>query len=151
RFSDAKFGTVPIFSATSFSPTLAGDWFVQGVPVVGSCDSIADFAAEAAAAVGIGHDRDAVALGSLSKKIAMESPVAAAVAEIPAFALLFDREPDRKRAGTDRSHHFLHRFLIQHSGGFAKERHLNFDREFRQIRRSSPESGCGLFWVDVPL
>src|ERR1035438_9375764 len=73
----------------------AEEGFVQGIPVVGGGDAGFEFSDEGTAAVGVGHDGDAISFANVAEHVANESPFPAAVAEIPAFAAFFDVQADR--------------------------------------------------------
>src|SRR5690349_5082892 len=71
------------------------DRLIEHVPGVGVGDAVAELLGQSSARVGVGHDNGAIAFYAMGDHVGLESPVAAAVAEVPAFADLFDREADR--------------------------------------------------------
>ena len=87
----------------------------------------------------------------MREQVALKAPVAAAVAEVTAFAHLAEAEPDGVVADADRRDHLAGAGLRQHAVGFPLQRVLQLDREPREIARRRPESGRFELRVDVPL
>jgi hypothetical protein len=67
---------------------------VQAVPVIGSRYPRLHFGSNSPAEVTVGHDCDSIALSYMREKVACKSPVAPAVAEVPAFAVFCYLEAD---------------------------------------------------------
>src|SRR6185436_17438052 len=75
------------------------------VPLVFLLDQPQELGNQCAAGVAVGHDDSAVSFGEVRSQVALESPIAAAVQEIPALALLRDAETHRVRPDSDRRDH----------------------------------------------
>src|SRR5438093_11405519 len=93
------------------------------------------------AVVAIGHNYDAVSFHAMRDHVALKSPVAPSVHEIPAFTQLADLESNGVRPDANRSNHLLHRGLRQNAVRLAKQRLLRFDQKLRQIGRCRPKPG----------
>src|SRR5262245_50316485 len=86
---------------------LSRDRLVERVPAVRRGDARFQLGYDLEVAA-VGHDRDTVALPHVGLEVAQEAPVSAAVGEVPAFALLLERESHREGPDTRRCQHFLH-------------------------------------------
>ena len=90
----------------------------------------------------------AVAFADVAENVADESPVAAAVVEIPAFAALFNVQTDGVGADADGSDHGAGGLLRQRPS--SADGSLDFDDEAGEIAGGGPQAGGGLFGIDVP-
>ena len=104
-----------------------------------------------AAVVAVGHDHHAVALDAVRHHVALEPPVAAAVREVPALALLGDLRT-RRRTGPTPTGVTISSIVARESTRFdwPVERLLHFDQELREIGGRGPQAGRGLLGIHVP-
>src|SRR5215471_9633375 len=83
--------------------TSAENGLVERVPAVRGGDPGTDFVDHRPSCVTVGHDGDAVTLQAVRDQVALEAPVRAAVAEVPALAQLGHGETDGVVADTNRT------------------------------------------------
>src|SRR5262245_379156 len=115
-----------------------GNRRIENVPLVLFLNPSFQFANKRAPTVAVGHDDDAVAFHAVRHHVALESPVGAAVHEVPAFASFLDLESDGERPNPDRGYHLLHHGFRQNTVGLPEEGLLDLNDEFPEIRRRGP-------------
>src|ERR1700722_1017472 len=118
-------------------PVSTQEGLVEHVPATDATHPLDDYLQQRQSTVAIRHGDHTIALCAMRRRQALEPPIAAAVLEVPAFAL-----PQNRKAhgiGTDAHwrHLFLHCRLRDNRSRSSGKRPLVLDHEFCEV------GGCG--------